>query len=209
MAVNLSKGGRVSLSKEAPGLSKILVGLGWDTNTSDTGAEFDLDASAFLVGASGKVENEKNFVFYNNLTSADGSVVHTGDNRTGEGEGDDEAIKIDLSKISPNVKEIDIVVTIYEANARRQNFGMVKNSFYEANARRQNFGMVKNSFMRIVDERSGKEIARYDLEEDFSTETAVSFGKIYFKDNEWRFAANGSGFKEGLAGFCKQFGLSV
>ena len=151
MAVNLSKGGRVSLSKEAPGLSKILVGLGWDTNSSDTGAEFDLDASAFLLGASGKVENEKNFVFYNNLTSADGSVVHTGDNRTGEGEGDDEAIKIDLSKISPNVKEIDIVVTIHEANARRQNFGM-----------------VKNSFMRIVDERSGKEIARYDLEEDFS-----------------------------------------
>lgn len=167
MAVNLSKGGRVSLSKEAPGLSKILVGLGWDTNSSDTGAEFDLDASAFLLGASGKVKNEKNFVFYNNLTSADGSVVHTGDNRTGEGEGDDEAIKIDLSKISPNVKEIDIVVTIHEANARRQNFGM-----------------VKNSFMRIVDERSGKEIARYDLEEDFSTETAVSFGKIYFKDNE-------------------------
>ena len=140
----------------------------------------------------GKVENEKNFVFYNNLTSADGSVVHTGDNRTGEGEGDDEAIKIDLSKISPNVKEIDIVVTIHEANARRQNFGM-----------------VKNSFMRIVDERSGKEIARYDLEEDFSTETAVSFGKIYGKDNEWRCVANGSGLKEGLAGVCKQFGLSV
>ena len=126
-------------------------------NTSDTGAEFDLDASAFLVGASGKVENEKNFVFYNNLVSADGSVVHTGDNRTGEGDGDDESIKIDLAKISP----------------------------------------------------SGKEIARYDLEEDFSTETAVSFGKIYFKDNEWRFAANGSGFKDGLAGFCRQFGLDV
>jgi len=153
MAVNLSKGGRVSLSKEAPELTKILVGLGWDTNTSDTGAEFDLDASAFLVGASGKVENEKNFVFYNNLVSADGSVVHTGDNRTGEGDGDDESIKIDLAKISPNVKEIDIVVTIHEAAARRQNFGM-----------------VRNSFMRIVDERSGKEIARYDLEEDFSTE---------------------------------------
>ena len=192
MAVNLSKGGRVSLSKEAPELSKILVGLGWDTNTSDTGAEFDLDASAFLVGASGKVENEKNFVFYNNLVSADGSVVHTGDNRTGEGDGNDESIKIDLAKISPNVKEIDIVVTIHEAAARRQNFGM-----------------VRNSFMRIVDERSGKEIARYDLEEDFSTETAVSFGKIYFKDNESRFAANGSGFKDGLAGFCRQFGLDV
>ena len=177
MAVNLSKDGRVSLNKEAPGLSKILVGLGWDTNTSDTGAEFDLDASAFLVGASGKVENDKNFVFYNNLISADGSVVHTGDNRTGEGEGDDESIKIDLAKILPSIKEIDIVVTIHEAAARRQNFGM-----------------VKNSFMRIVDERSGKEIARYDLEEDFSTETAVSFGKIYFKDNEWRFAANRSGF---------------
>ena len=192
MAVNLSKGGRVSLSKEAPGLSKILVGLGWDTNTSDTGAEFDLDASAFLVGASVKVENEKNFVFYNNLVSADGSAVHAGDNRTGEGEGDDESTKIDLAKISPSVKEIDIVVTIHEAVARRQNFGM-----------------VRNSFMRIVDERSGKEIARYDLEEDFSTETAVSFGKIYFKDNEWRFAANGSSFKDGLAGFCRQFGLDV
>ena len=192
MAVNLSKGGRVSLSKEAPGLSKILVGLGWDTNSSDTGSEFDLDASAFLLGESGKVEDDKNFVFYNNPTSADGSEVHTGDNRTGAGDGEDESIKIDLAKLSPNIKEIDIVVTIHEAASRGQNFGM-----------------VRNSFMRIVDEASGKEIARYDLEEDFSTETAVSFGKIYFKDNEWRFAANGNGFKDGLEGFCKQFGLNL
>lgn len=192
MAINLSKGGRVSLSKEVPGLSKILVGLGWDANSSDTGAEFDLDASVFLLGASGKVENDRNFVFYNNLTSAEGSVVHMGDNRTGAGEGDDEVIKIDLSKISQNVKEINIVVTIHEATSRRQNFGM-----------------VRNAFIRIVYENSGKEIARYDLEEDFSTETAVNFGKIYLKDAGWRFAATGSGFKSGLEGFCRQFGLNV
>lgn len=192
MAVNLSKGGRISLSKEASGLRKILVGLGWDTNSSDTGVEFDLDASAFLVGASGKVENDRNFVFYNNLTSLDGSVVHTGDNRTGEGDGDDEAIKIDLNKISQNIKEINIVVTIHDAASRRQNFGM-----------------VRNAFMRIVDENSGKEITRYDLEEDFSIETAVNFGKIYQKDGEWRFAAVGSGFKNGLEGFCREFGLNV
>lgn len=192
MAINLSKGGRVSLSKEVPGLSKILVGLGWDANSSDTGAEFDLDASAFLLGASGKVENDRNFVFYNNLTSAEGSVVHMGDNRTGAGDGDDEVIKIDLSKISQNVKEINIVVTIHEAISRHQNFGM-----------------VRNAFIRIVDENSGKEIARYDLEEDFSTEVAVNFGKIYLKDSEWRFATTGSGFKSGLEGFCRQFGLNV
>ena len=191
MAISLQKGGNVSLSKEAPGMQKMLIGLGWDVRATD-GADFDLDGSAFLLGADGKVRSDADFIFYNQPKSADGSVAHTGDNRTGEGEGDDESIKIDLAKISPSVKEIDIVVTIHEAVARRQNFGM-----------------VRNSFMRIVDERSGKEIARYDLEEDFSTETAVSFGKIYFKDNEWRFAANGSGFKDGLAGFCRQFGLDV
>ena len=190
MSVNLSKGGKVSLSKEAPGLSKITIGLGWDTNSSDTGKEFDLDASAFLVGADGKVANEKNFVFYNNLTSADGSVVHTGDNRTGEGDGDDESIKVDLGKISADIEGIEVVVTIHEAKERGQNFGQ-----------------VKNAFVRIVNDADGKELARYDLEEDFSVETAVSFGKIYKKDGEWRFSAQGVGYKEGLEGFVRQFGL--
>lgn len=156
MSVNLQKGGRVSLSKEFPGLNRVLVGLGWDTNSSDTGAEFDLDASAFLLDKNGKVANDKNFVFYNNLNSADGAVTHTGDNRTGEGDGDDESIKIDFSKLSKDIIEIAIVVTIHDATQRKQNFGM-----------------VRNAFMRIVDESSNKEIAKYDLEEDFSTETAV------------------------------------
>lgn len=192
MSVNLQKGGRVSLSKEFPGLNRVLVGLGWDTNSSDTGAEFDLDASAFLLDKNGKVANDKNFVFYNNLNSADGAVTHTGDNRTGEGEGDDESIKVDFSKLSKDITEIAIVVTIHDATQRKQNFGM-----------------VRNAFMRIVDESSNKEIAKYDLEEDFSTETAVEFGKLYFKDNEWRFNAIGSGFKGGLGEFCKKYGVNV
>lgn len=192
MSVNLQKGGRVSLSKEFPGLNKVLVGLGWDTNSSDTGAEFDLDASAFLLDKNGKVANDKNFVFYNNLNSADGAVTHTGDNRTGEGEGDDESIKVDFSKLSKDITEIAIVVTIHDATQRKQNFGM-----------------VRNAFMRIVDESSNKEIAKYDLEEDFSTETAVEFGKLYFKDNEWRFNAIGSGFKGGLSEFCKKYGVNI
>lgn len=192
MSVNLQKGGRVSLSKEFPGLNRVLVGLGWDTNSSDTGAEFDLDASAFLLDKNGKVANDKNFVFYNNLNSADGAVTHTGDNRTGEGDGDDESIKVDFSKLSKDITEIAIVVTIHDATQRKQNFGM-----------------VRNAFMRIVDESSNKEIAKYDLEEDFSTETAVEFGKLYFKDNEWRFNAIGSGFKGGLGEFCKKYGVNV
>lgn len=192
MSVNLQKGGRVSLSKEFPGLNRVLVGLGWDTNSSDTGAKFDLDASAFLLDKNGKVANDKNFVFYNNLNSADGAVTHTGDNRTGEGDGDDESIKIDFSKLSKDITEIAIVVTIHDATQRKQNFGM-----------------VRNAFMRIVDESSNKEIAKYDLEEDFSTETAVEFGKLYFKDNEWRFNAIGSGFKGGLGEFCKKYGVNI
>ena len=192
MSVNLQKGGRVSLSKEIPGLNRVLVGLGWDTNSSDTGAEFDLDASAFLLDKNGKVANDKNFVFYNNLNSADGAVTHTGDNRTGEGDGDDESIKVDFSKLSKDITEIAIVVTIHDATQRKQNFGM-----------------VRNAFMRIVDESNNKEIAKYDLEEDFSTETAVEFGKLYFKDNEWRFNAIGSGFKGGLSEFCKKYGVNI
>ncbi|WP_120952685.1 TerD family protein [Helicobacter sp. L8] len=193
MAVSLSKGGRVSLSKEKPGLSKILVGLGWDVNTSDTGSAFDLDASVFLTDASNKVNDEKNFVFYGNLSSKDGSVVHTGDNRTGEGEGDDEVIKVDLAKVSNDISEIHVVVTIHEADARHQNFGM-----------------VRKAFVRVVDENDNQEIVRYDLEEDFSVETALNFGRLYRGEgNEWKFAAVGTGFKDGLAGFCKQFGVAV
>ena len=191
MAVNLTKGGRISLNKEAPGLKKILIGLGWDTNASDTGADFDLDASVFLLDSNAKVANEKDFVFYNNLSSSDGSVVHTGDNRTGEGDGDDESIKIDLSKISSSIKEIAIVVTIHEAAQRKQNFGM-----------------VRNAFIRLVNDETNTEIVRYDLEEDYSTETGLLFGRLYFKDNEWKFSAVGTGYKEGLDGFCKQFGLN-
>ena len=191
MAVNLTKGGRISLNKEAPGLKKILIGLGWDTNASDTGANFDLDASVFLLDSNAKVANEKDFVFYNNLSSSDGGVVHTGDNRTGEGDGDDESIKVDLSKISSSIKEIAIVVTIHEAAQRKQNFGM-----------------VRNAFIRLVNDETNTEIVRYDLEEDYSTETGLLFGRLYFKDNEWKFSAVGTGYKEGLDGFCKQFGLN-
>lgn len=186
MAVNLTKGGRISLNKEAPGLKKILIGLGWDTNASDTGADFDLDASVFLLDSNAKVANEKDFVFYNNLSSSDGSVVHTG-----EGDGDDESIKVDLSKISSSIKEIAIVVTIHEAAQRKQNFGM-----------------VRNAFIRLVNDETNTEIVRYDLEEDYSTETGLLFGRLYFKDNEWKFSAVGTGYKEGLDGFCKQFGLN-
>lgn len=192
MSVSLQKGGRLNLSKEVAGLSKVMVGLGWDTNSSDTGAEFDLDASAFLLGANGKIANDRNFVFYNNLQSADGSVNHTGDNRTGEGEGDDESIEINFSKLSSDIKEIVIVVTIHEASARRQNFGM-----------------VRNAFMRLVNQSNDKEIARYDLEEDFSTETAVEFGRLYLKDGEWRFNAVGTGLSGGLSEFCKKFGVDA
>lgn len=191
MSVSLTKGGRVSLSKESPGLKKILIGLGWDTNTSDTGAEFDLDASVFLLNTQGKVQNDRDFVFYNNLTSTDGSVIHTGDNRTGAGDGDDEAIKIDLSEISSYIKEISIVVTIHEAIQRRQNFGM-----------------VRNAFVRLVNDETNQEIVRYDLEEDYSTETGLLFGRLYFKDNEWKFTAVGTGYKDGLDGFCRQYGIN-
>ncbi|BDQ29082.1 TerD family protein [Helicobacter ailurogastricus] len=192
MSVSLVKGGRVSLSKEKPGLSKIVVGLGWDVNSTDTGADFDLDASVFLTDSSGKVSDDANFVFYNNPKSKDGAVVHTGDNRTGAGEGDDEQIKVALKQVDSGVQEIHIVVTIHEADTRKQNFGM-----------------VRHAFVRIVDESDNQEILRYDLEEDFSIETALMFGRLYRDGDDWKFAAVGTGFKEGLAGFCKQFGVNV
>ncbi|BCZ19105.1 chemical-damaging agent resistance protein C [Helicobacter sp. NHP19-012] len=192
MSVSLVKGGRVSLNKEKPGLSKIVVGLGWDVNSTDTGADFDLDASVFLTAGNGKVSDDANFIFYNNLKSKDGAVVHMGDNRTGAGEGDDEQIKVDLAHVDSGVQEIHIVVTIHEAETRKQNFGM-----------------VRHAFVRIVDESDNQEILRYDLEEDFSVETALMFGRLYRDGADWKFAAVGTGFKEGLAGFCKQFGVNI
>ena len=188
MSINLSKGGRVNLSKEAPGLKNILIGLGWDANSSDTGKEFDLDASVFLIGANGKTTKETDFVFYNNLKSTDESVEHMGDNRTGEGDGDDEAIKVDLSKVGADIQEIIIVVTIDQAAERSQNFGQ-----------------VSNSFVRVIDESSSKELLKFELDEDYSTETAIEFGKLYRKDGSWRFQAVGTGFNAGLQGFVDKY----
>ena len=192
MAVSLSKGGRVSLSKEAPGLKKVLVGLGWDPNVTDTGTDFDLDASVFMTDENGKVLGDDWFIFYNNSTSPDSSVIHKGDNRSGIGEGDDEQIIIELDKVDNRVQKIIFTVTIHEAQARNQNFGQ-----------------VSNSYIRLLDESNGKEIAKYELDEDYSTETAINFGELYRKNGEWRFKAVGDGFNEGLAGFCKMYGVNI
>lgn len=183
MAINLQKGQRESIN--AP---KFTVGLGWDTNSSSTGSAFDLDASVFILGDNKKLVADEYFVFYNNLVSPDGAVEHTGDNRTGEGAGDDEQIKVDLSKIDSRVSEICIVVTIHEADARRQNFGQ-----------------VRNSFIRIFDAATGADILKYELEEDFSIETAVEFGRIYKKDNNWKFEAVGAGMKGGLQDYLNKY----
>lgn len=191
MSISLAKGGNVSLSKEEPGLSRILIGLGWDTRTTD-GADFDLDASAFLLVESGRVRNDADFIFYNQLRSADGAVEHTGDNRTGEGDGDDEAIKVDLSRVSAEIQRIAIAVTIHDAEARRQNFGM-----------------VQNAFMRIADDTTGREIARYDLAEDYSVETALIFGEVYRHGNDWKFRAVGQGYQGGLGPLARIYGVNV
>jgi tellurium resistance protein TerD len=191
MAVSLSKGGNVSLNKEAPGLKAILIGLGWDARSTD-GADFDLDASAFLLNSGGKVRNGQDFIFYNNLKSSDGSVEHTGDNLTGEGEGDDEAIKVNLEKVPGEIERIAVSVTIHEAEARRQNFGM-----------------VSNAFIRVVNQSDNKEIARFDLSEDMSTETAMIFGEIYRHNNEWKFKAVGQGYSGGLGALAKGFGVQI
>jgi len=184
MGINLSKGGRIDLSKEAPSLKNVALGLGWDTNDSDTGVDFDLDASLFMVDKSGKIKNDSFFVFYNNLTSPDGSVVHQGDNRTGEGDGDDESIFINLNKIDSSIEELVLVVTIDAAQERRQNFGQ-----------------VENAFVRLYDIDTNKEIAKYELDENFSQETAVEFGRLYKKNSKWHFKAVGNGFNSGLQGF--------
>ena len=191
MAVSLGKGGNVSLSKEDPGLTKILIGMGWDTRSTD-GTDFDLDASAFLLGASDKVRDDNDFIFYNCLKSVDGSVEHTGDNRTGEGDGDDEAIKVDLSRVSADIQKIAIAVTIHDAGARNQNFGM-----------------VSNAFIRIVNDLTHNEIVRFDLAEDASTETALVFGEVYRHGGEWKFRAVGQGYQGGLGPLASNYGVAV
>lgn len=191
MAVSLSKGGNVSLSKSAPSMTRILVGLGWEARETD-GDDYDLDASAFMVGENGKVRSDEDFIFYNQLASNCGSVEHTGDNRTGAGAGDDEALKIDLALVPDRVKRIVVSVTIDEAEARRQNFGQ-----------------VTGAFMRIVNLDNDVEIARFDLSEDYSTETAMIFGEVYRHNGEWKFKAVGQGFSGGLEALCGQFGVQV
>lgn len=191
MAVSLSKGGNVSLSKEAPGLSKVLVGLGWDARVTD-GADFDLDASVFVCGDAGKVLSDKHFIFYNNAKSPDGAVEHTGDNRTGAGDGDDESVKINLAGLGADVKKMVFAVTIHDAAARSQNFGQ-----------------VSNAFIRVVNEDDGKELARYDLSEDYSVETAMIFGEVYRHGAEWKFKAIGAGFGGGLGPLAQAHGVNL
>ena len=192
MAVSLSKGQKVDLTKGNPGLTKLIVGLGWDTNKYDGGSDFDLDASAFLCGENGKVLADSDFIFYSNLKHSSGSVEHTGDNLTGEGEGDDEVIKVDLSLVPANISKISFTVTIYDAETRHQNFGQ-----------------VSNAYIHILDQSSGTELIRYDLGEDFSIETAVVVGELYRNNGEWKFNAIGSGFQGGLAALCRNFGVNV
>lgn len=181
--INLEKGQRVNVE-----LQKFTIGLGWDTNSSSTGVDFDLDASAFILGENKKLLSDENFVFYNNLKSPDGAVEHTGDNLTGEGEGDDESIRIDLSKISPNAYEVCIVVTIHKADERKQNFGQ-----------------VHNSFIRMYNTDTNEEIMKYELEEDFSIETAVEFGRLYRRNGQWKFEAIGVGMKGGLQDYVNKY----
>jgi tellurium resistance protein TerD len=191
MSVSLSKGGNVSLSKEAPGLSAVNVGLGWDARTT-SGTDFDLDASALLVNTTGKIVSDQYFVFFNNLKSPDGSVEHMGDNLTGEGEGDDEVIKINLAGVPSEVDKIVFAVSIYDAETRQQSFGQ-----------------VRNAFIRVVNQAGEAEIARYDLSEDASTETAMIFGEVYRNASEWKFRAVGQGYSTGLAGIARDFGVNV
>lgn len=192
MPVSLQKGQKVSLTKSSPGLNKIVVGLGWDVNQFDTGGDFDLDAAAFLIANSGKVTCSEDFVFYGNLNHPSGGVQHMGDNRTGAGDGDDEQISVNLSMIPESISKVVFTATIYEAEARRQNFGQ-----------------VNNAYIRIYNDVNGEELLRYDLGEDFSIETAVVFGELYKNGGEWKFNAIGSGYQGGLAALCANFGVDV
>ena len=192
MPINLSKGQKVDLTKGNPGLKKIMVGLGWDVNAFDSGADFDLDAATFMVGANGKCPTEQEFIYYHNLSHPSEALKHMGDNLTGAGEGDDEQIQVDLAKIPVNVEKVAFTVTIYDSDVRRQNFGQ-----------------VSNSFIRIVDMSTDTELIRYDLGEDFSIETAVVVGELYRHNGEWKFNAIGSGFQGGLAALCGHYGIEV
>jgi tellurium resistance protein TerD len=191
MAISLQKGGNVNLSKEAPGLSQIVVGLGWDARSTD-GSAFDLDGSAFLLKVDGKVRADNDFIFYNNLKSSDGSVTHSGDNTTGAGDGDDETVTIDLTKVPADVERIAICVTVHEGEARKQNFGM-----------------VQKAFIRCANATGNAELARYDLSEDGSTESAMVFGEVYRNGTDWKFKAVGQGFKGGLGPLAASFGVGV
>ena len=192
MAISLQKGQRVDLTKDRPSLINVLIGLGWDINHYDGETDFDLDASAFMTKANGKVGNENDFIFYGNLNHVSGSVQHMGDNRTGEGDGDDEVIKVQLDKIPSDYDTISFTVTIYEAEKRLQNFGM-----------------VENAYVRLIDEDTGEELVRFDLTEDFSTETALVVAEIYKRDGQWKFAAIGSGYDGGLKALCKEYGIDA
>jgi len=192
MAVNLRKGQKVDLTKGNPGLGRLLVGLGWDVNRYDGSDEFDLDACAFLLGANGRVTSEGDFIFYGNQRHSSGCVESTGDNRSGEGDGDDEQLLINLAMVPANIEKIAFTVTIYDADTRRQNFGM-----------------VSNSYIRVVDQNSGQELIRFDLGEDYSIETAIVVGELYRHNGEWKFNAVGSGFQGGLEALCANFGVNV
>lgn len=190
--ISLTKGQKIDLTKGNPNLTKIVVGLGWDTNKYSGGNAFDLDAAAFLLRAGGRATGIQDFIFYNNLQGGNGSVVHTGDNLTGEGDGDDEQIKVDLKAVPADIEKVAITITIHEADIRNQNFGQ-----------------VSNAFVRIVDETTGREVLRYDLGEDFSVETAIVVCELYRHQGEWKFAAVGSGFSGGLRALANNFGLQV
>lgn len=191
MAVSLSKGGNVNLSKEAPGLKTVTIGLGWDPRATD-GQEFDLDGSVFLLNTSGKVRSDSDFIFYNNTSSADGSVVHSGDNRSGQGEGDDETVTIKLDGVPADIDKVAVCVTIHEAEGRRQNFGQ-----------------VSKAYVRVMNADGGAEIARYDLSEDASTDTAMIFGELYRNGSDWKFRAVGQGYQGGLGPLAKNYGVNV
>ncbi|MBX8466454.1 MULTISPECIES: TerD family protein [unclassified Deinococcus] len=191
MAVSLSKGGNVSLSKEAPGLTAITIGLGWDPRATD-GQAFDLDGTVFLLNAGGKVRSDSDFIFYNNKTSSDGSVTHAGDNTTGQGDGDDETVEVNLAGVPADVDKIAVCVTIHEAETRGQNFGQ-----------------VSKAYIRIMNKAGGAEIARYDLSEDASTDTAMIFGEVYRNGADWKFRAVGQGYAGGLAPLARNFGVNV
>ncbi|MBQ7522233.1 MAG: TerD family protein [Clostridia bacterium] len=192
MPISLSKGQKVNLTKGNPGLKNVVVGLGWDVNAFDTGGSFDLDAAAFLLGANGKVTKTEDFVFYGNLTHPSGSVQHLGDNLTGDGDGDDEQIKVHLADVPAEIDKIAFTVTIYDAEQRHQNFGQ-----------------VNNAFIRIYNEDNGEELLRYDLGEDYSIETAVVFAELYRNNGEWKFNAIGSGYGGGLAALCGSYGIDA